>query len=29
MVGNLPKGEFDKHSFLKDILNEEMLRDAF
>lgn len=29
MVGNLPKGEFDKNSFLKDFLNEEMLRDAF
>lgn len=29
MVGNLPKGEFEEESFLKEILNEEMLRDAF
>lgn len=29
MVGNLPKGEFDKNNFLREILNEEMLRDAF
>lgn len=29
MVGNLPKGEFNEDSFLKEILNEEMLRDAF
>ena len=29
MVGNLPKGEFDEGSFLNEILNEEMLRDAF
>lgn len=29
MVGNLPKGELDKDLFLKEILNEEMLRDAF
>ena len=29
MVGNLPKGEMDEGTFLRDILNEEMLRDAF
>lgn len=29
MVGNLPKGEFEKESFLNEILNEEMMRDAF
>lgn len=29
MVGNLPKGEFHENSFLMEILNEEMLRDAF
>ncbi len=29
MVGNLPKGDFEEYSFLYEILNEEMLRDAF